>query len=82
MLELVFLPFLIIEGIASGIARGLNLSPPPTPFCLLVAEQGQEGPPSLFKGLPSPANTNEEVEEIKRDPATGFIIERRITGGK
>ncbi len=79
MLELVFLPFLIIEGIASEIARGLNLSPPPTPFCLLVAEQGQEGPPSLFKGL---STTNEEVEEIKRDPATGFIIERRITGGK
>ncbi len=76
MLELVFLPFLIIEGIASGIARGLNLSPPPTPFSQLVAGQGQqEGPPALFKGL---SITNEEVEEIKRDPETGFIIERRI----
>jgi len=73
LLVLIFLPFILFEGVIDGVARQLNLPPPPKPFTQLTYSQR-----SLpHRSVPSYSLHNEEIEELERDER-GFIIRRTV----
>lgn len=78
-LAILFLPFIIFEGFIGGIARSLNLAPPPQVFTQLSSGQGQSFPqlPPVHNFISSPSISNIEEETVERDER-GFVIRRVI----